>query len=157
MTDPPTTADEEEDAFSEVLLEAPREIAERLERFLGAHGIGCRIRPKGGSDGWEVLVRPERSPMEPVEEPQPDIRPAAPAGSSDPAASGDPAGPMEPAVLCELPWEQAWRLTQRLIAAGIPAAVMAGEGEDRDKPMQSRTVPVGVRPSDLERARPFVD
>ena len=151
MTDPPTTADEEEDAFSEVLLEAPREIAERLERFLGAHGIGCRIRPKGGSDGWEVLVRRERFAEGPVEETQPDTRPAAPAGSDDSA------GPMHPAGLCELPWEQAWRLTQRLIAAGIPAAVMAGEGEDRDKPMQSRTVPVGVRPSDLERARPFVD
>jgi hypothetical protein len=155
LTDPPTTAEEEEDAFSEVLLEAPRETAERLERFLGAHGIGCRIRPKGGSDGWEVLVRPERSPEEPEEEPQPERRPeprpAAPVGSADPA------GPMEPAVLCELPWEQAWRLTQRLIAAGIPAAVMAGEGEDREKPMHARTVPVGVRPFDLERARSFVD
>ncbi|HYY08522.1 MAG TPA: hypothetical protein VFA25_07955 [Actinomycetota bacterium] len=157
MTDPPTTADVEEDAFSEVLLEAPRETAERLERFLGAHGIGCRIRPKGGSDGWEVLVRPERSPNEPEEEPQPEPRPAAPADPADPAGSDDPAGPMEPAVLCELPWEQAWRLTQRLIAAGIPAAVMAGEGEDREKPMHARTVPVGVRPSDLERARSFVD
>jgi hypothetical protein len=153
LTDPPTTADEEEDAFSEVLLEASRETAERLERFLGAHGIGCRIRPRGGSDGWEVLVRPDRSAKEPGEEPEPEPEPppAAPAGSADPA------GPIEPAVLCELPWEQAWRLTQRLIAAGIPAAVMAGEGEDRDKPMQARTVPVGVRPSDLERARSFVD
>ena len=152
MTDPPT-ADEEENSFSEVLLEAPRETAERLERFLGAHGIGCRIRPKGGSDGWEVLVRPEPSP----EEPGAEARPAALAGSSDPPGWDDSAEPMEPAVLCELPWEQAWRLTQRLIAAGIPAAVMAGEGEDRDKPMQARTVPVGVRPSDLARARSFVD
>jgi hypothetical protein len=147
LTDPPTTADDQGDAFTEVLLEAPREAAERLERFLGSHGIGCRIRPKGGSDAWEVLVRPERAPEGKLPE----------AVAPVPAGSADAADPIEPAVLCELPWEQAWRLAERLIAAGIPAAVMAGEGGDRNKPMQARTVPVGVRPPDLERARSFVD
>jgi len=149
LTEPPTTADGLHDTFSEVLLTAPREVAERLEGFLRSHGIGCRIRPKGGSDDWEVLVGRDR--------PEGEGRPATPPETSSPDMSHDAASPSEPVVLCELPWEQAWKLTERLIAAGIPAAVMAGEGGDRDKPMQSRTVPVGVRSPDLERARSFVE
>jgi hypothetical protein len=143
LTEPPTTGDEQEDPFSEVLLE----VAERLDGFLRSHGIGCRIRPKGGSDRWEVLVRPDQ----PDERSEPTPAPAATEMSEDAVS------PIEPVALCELPWEQAWRLTERLIAAGIPAAIMPGEGGDRDKPMQSRTVPVGVRQRDLERARAFVD
>jgi len=149
LTEPSTTADELEDTYSEVLLTAPREVAERLEGFLRSHRIGCRIRPEDGSDDWEVLVGPDR--------PEGEGRPARPPETVSPATSDDADGPTEPVVLCELPWEQAWKLTQRLIAAGIPAAVLAGEGGDRDKPMQSRTVPVGVRSPDLERARSFVE
>jgi hypothetical protein len=149
LTEPPTTAGEQEETSSDVLLAAPRDVAERLEGFLRSHGIPCRIRPKDGSDDWEVLVGPER--------PEEEREPAPPPDTVAADTSDVVAGPTEPVVLCELPWEQAWKLTERLIAAGIPAAVMAGEGGDRDKPMQSRTVPVGVRPPDLERARSFVD
>jgi hypothetical protein len=111
---------------------------------------------------WDVLVRPEDLPER---EGDPTSRPArlnvpvtglveAPqpvfAGEEPPDAGSDPGGPV---VLCELPWVEAWALTERLIAAGIPAAVMAAEEPDRDRPMAARIVPVGVRPEDVERAR----
>ncbi len=191
-----------------VLLSVPRQVAERIESFLTANGVPCRIglntemtperlaeehlrespeasrvldmpllgpllRGRLAKDlkaeikvagsaippVWDVLVRPEDLPdggedagaaggtigAMVASENEVTTAPAAP-----PAAAG-------PVVLCELAWDDAWRLTERLSAAGIPAAVMEGEGGDRDRPMSARTVPVGVRAEDLERARTFID
>ena len=190
-----------------VLLSVPREIASRIESFLRANDIPCRIRlntemtperlaeehlrssgrdPSGLLDApilgpllrgrlgqnlkaeievvgseippvWDVLVRPQDMP-------DADEGPAASGGTvaSTVAPGSEPTGgaeapPEGPVVLCELAWDDAWRLTERLSAAGIPAAVMAGEGGDRDRPVDARTVPVGVRPEDVERARTFLD
>lgn len=148
MTEPEATPAHALDGCTEVLLEAPRAVAERVGSFLHANGVPSVVRETSPDAGWTVFVRPqapeaasgETSVVEEVE--------------TSPSTTAD-AG--EPAVLCELTWNEAWRLTERLIAAGIPAAVMAGEGGDRDKPMSARTVPVGVRPDDLERARAFLE
>jgi hypothetical protein len=154
------------DACTAVLLSVPQQVAERIESFLTANGIACRIRQDTEltPEVWEVLVRPEDLPGSAerggptpklnvpmpgpvtVEEPvdaEPDRPEAAPAVGS-------------PAVLCELPWDQAWALTQRLNEAGIPAAVMAPDESDRDRPMGARMVPVGVRPDDVQRAQAFL-
>ena len=188
-----------------VLLSVPREIASRIESFLRANDIACRIRlntemtperlaeehmrssgrdPSGLFDApilgpllrgrlgqdlkaeievvgseippvWDVLVRPQDMP---------DAGERAAAGGGTTASTVAPelagvaeAPPEGTVVLCELAWDDAWRLTERLSAAGIPAAVMAGEGGDRDRPLDARTVPVGVRPEDLEQARTFLD
>jgi hypothetical protein len=113
------------------------------------------------SPAWVLLVRPEDLPEGWSE--GGDAEGPGPAATSPEAASevagletAPEAGGAEPLVLCELAWGEAWRLTERLIAAGIPAAVMAGEGGDRDRPMSARLVPVGVRAEDLERARTFL-
>jgi hypothetical protein len=196
------------DACTSVLLSVPRQLAERIESFLRANGIPCRIRlntemtperlaqellrqePEAsrvldmpllgpllrgrlgrdlkaeiqvvGSDippVWDVLVRPEDLPETGDDA---DRVPAIPGldvpRTAEVAASGEAApSPGSPVVLCELAWDDAWRLTERLSAAGIPAAVMEGEGGDRDRPMSVRTVPVGVLPEDLDRARAFID
>jgi hypothetical protein len=204
-----TGSDDDLSRCTSVLLSVPQEIASRIESFLRANDILCRIRlntemmperlaeeylRSSGRDAsglldapilgpllrgrlgrdlkaeievvgseippvWDVLVRPEDLPdageraaaggaaTAPVVEPE--------IGAT--SVAGVPPGAEGPVVLCELAWEDAWRLTERLSAAGIPAAVMAGEGGDRDRPMDVRTVPVGVRPEDLERARTFLD
>lgn len=200
------------EACTVLLLSVPQPVAERIESFLTANGIVCRIRPNTemtperlaeeylkqspgashllqlplvgetirGHIGerlqgitidaseilpvWDVLVRPEDLPggeeeaapgparlNVPVPGPvEPNL--TVDGGGEPPGAEAEPGGPV---VLCELPWSQAWALTERLIAAGIPAAVMAPEESDRDRPMSTRIVPVGVRPEDLDRARSF--
>lgn len=191
-----------------VLLSVPREVAERIQSFLRANQVPCRIRlntdmtPERlleetlGSSGaggsgllntpvlgtllrgrlakdlkaeievvgadippvWDILVRPEDLPPEDLSEEPGGIPTTPDAGTAAPGPSGEDAGAMEPPiVLCELPWDEAWRLTERLIASGIPAAVMATEEPDRERPMSARAVPVGVRSQDLERARAFLD
>lgn len=195
------------EACTAVLLSVPQQVAERIESFLTANGIPCRIRlntemtperlaeeylrqsPEAsrvldmpllgpllrgrlgddlkaeikvvGSEippVWDVLVRPEDLPASADPGGPRTPRLNVPVAGMEPI-SGDPglpeaaAAPGSPAVLCELPWEQAWALTQRLNESGIPAAVMAPEEPDRDRPMAARIVPVGVRPEDLERAR----
>jgi hypothetical protein len=202
------------DACTAVLLSVPQQVAERIESFLTANGIPCRIRlntemtperiaeeylrqsPEAsrvldlpllgpllrgrlgedlkaeikvtGSEippVWDVLVRPEDLPAaaEPGDSPTPRLNVPVAAGVSaeepseaEPGRSEAAAAPGSPAVLCELPWEQAWALTRRLNEAGVPAAVMAPEEPDRGEPMATRMVPVGVRPEDLERARTFL-
>jgi hypothetical protein len=196
-----TGSDDDFSRCTSVLLSVPREIASRIESFLRANDIPCRIGlntemtperlaeeylsssardPSGLLDApvlgpllrgrlgrdlkaeikvvgseippvWDVLVRPEdmpddlRADVVPSDTPTP-----APQGSS---GGEPPQAALELVVLCELPWEEAWRLTERLIGDGIPAAVMASERTDRDRPMGARIVPVGVRPDDLDRAR----
>jgi hypothetical protein len=204
-----TGSDDDLSRCTSVLLSVPRDIASRIESFLRANDIPCRIRlntemtperlaeeylrssgrdPSGLLDApilgpllrgrlgrdlkaeievvgseippvWDVLVRPENLPG---------AGERAATGGGTTATMVDPeteatseadaaTGTEGPVVLCELAWDEAWRLTERLGAAGIPAAVMEGEGGDRDRPMDFRTVPVGVRPEDLERARTFVE
>jgi hypothetical protein len=192
-------------ACTAVLLSVPKEVAERIESFLTANGIACRIRlnsemtperlaeeylrqsPEASrvmdmpllgpllrgrlADDlkaeikvvsseippvWDVLVRPEDLPEAPG-----DARPAAGARplnvpASVSAATAQPATGGSPVVLCERPWQEAWALIELLNAAGIPAAVLTPEDSDRDRPMQARIVPVGVRPEDLERATAFI-
>ena len=154
-----------------VLATVPEPVADRIASFLRANGLRCATRPAvlAGSAAvpptWEVLVPPEDLPIEaqtpkhpvvvepaaaePAPEPKLNVLPAQEAVESPPA-------PGSPAVLCELPWDQAWALSRRLIEAGIPAAVMEAEKPDRERPMQTRVVPVGVRPEDVERAQPFL-
>lgn len=104
---------------------------------------------------WDVLVRPEDLPATPdAARPPSGARPLNVPVPADPTASAP--APGSPVVLCERPWQEAWALSERLNAAGIPAAVLTPEDSDRDRPMQSRIVPVGVRPEDLERATAFI-
>jgi hypothetical protein len=116
--------------------------------------VGSEVPPM-----WDVLVRPEDMPEK---------EDHAEAGSDTTAAMVEPetrvtsvadAPPAVdgPVLLCQLSWDDAWRLIERLSAAGIPAAVMEGEGDDRDRPMNVRIVPVGVRAEDLERAGTFIE
>jgi hypothetical protein len=201
------------DACTAVLLSVPQQVAERIESFLAANGIACRIRRNTemtperlaeeylkqspgashllqlplvgeairGQIGerlqgieidaseilpvWDVLVRPEDLPAaaEPAGSPTPRLNvpvadrvTAVERSEAEPGGSEAAAAVGSPIVLCELPWDQAWALTQRLNDAGIPAAVMAAEEPDRDRPMQARIVPVGVRAEDLERARAYL-
>jgi hypothetical protein len=191
-----------------VLFSAPREVAARIESFLLANRIPCRIRlntemtpdklmeehMRQSSEArrvldvpllgpllrgrlakdlkaeinvigseippvWDILVRPEDLPerehdAEGVhQEPRLNVPPDTDTDAAEPGPA--PAG--SPVAVTELPWDQAWALTERLNAAGIPAAVLATEEQDRDRPMGARDVPVGVRPQDLERARAFLD
>ncbi len=164
MTDDASAEGDPLAACTAVLATVDGGAAERIERFLRANDILCRIRPNAGvalqgaaAEGppmWDVLVRPEVLPGDLGE------GEAAPPAAQEPVRSDAPRdapSAAEPVVLCELPWDDAWRLAERLIASGIPAAVMAGESGDRDRPMGDRQVPVGVRPSDLERARAFLE
>ena len=132
------------------LLDAP--ILGTLLRGRLADDLKAEIEVTGADipPVWDVLVRPEDLPAE--------DRIDTPAVTPAPvrAGGGSPPGATEPVVLCELPWEEAWQLTDRLTRDGIPAAVMAGEGADRDQRLGARIVPVGVRPDDLERARAFL-
>ena len=138
-----------------VLVSLPRGAAERIESFLAAHVIPCRIQPIADEDGseWEVLIRPEDLPADPPAAPEAPVMNVSPDATVPPTEEPAVRGDMSPAVLCELTWNEAWRLARRLTDAGIPAAVMAAEEPDRDRPMAARVVPVGVRPEDLERAR----
>jgi hypothetical protein len=147
LTESEATPADPPDGCTEVLLGAPREVAERVRSFLHAHSIPSLVRETSSEGTWQVLVRPV--------DPTPTSEGTS-VGEEVPASPTTAADDGEPMVLCELTWTDAWRLTERLIAAGIPAAVMAGEGGDRDKPMSARTVPVGVRPEDLDRARAFL-
>lgn len=109
---------------------------------------------------WDVLVRPENLP-DPVSEPTagpdaPRLNVPSPDTVARPDAAAEGASPDAPAVLIELPWDEAFALAERLNAGGIPAAVMAAETSDRDQHMGARIVPVGVRPADLDRARAFL-
>jgi hypothetical protein len=204
-----TGAEDDLSRCTSVLLSVPREIASRIESFLRANDIPCRIRlntemtperlaeeylrssgrdPSGLLDApilgpllrgrlgrdlkaeikvvgselppmWDVLVRPEDQHdagdhVAAGGETTPAM--AEPETGATSVAGATPAG-HGPVVLCELAWDDAWRLIERLSAAGIPAAVMEGEGGDRDRPMNVRTVPVGVRPEDLERAGAFIE
>ena len=159
------------DPRSAVLLTATQDVAERVASFLAVNGIACRTRPNAGSTpAWDVLVRPEDLPAAPSAAEPPvagERRPLEPKlnvpldgdPGLDPSgeATGEPAGAVASAVaLCELPWNEAWKLARRLTSAGIPAAVMEAEKPDRDRPMQARIVPVGVRPEDVERAQIFL-
>jgi hypothetical protein len=101
----------------------------------------------------DVLVRPQDidAAKEMAKQVLPE-EPSAPGGeqAAVPAASDA----LELAAVTHLPWEDAWRLAQRLTAAGVPASVMADDpGQGRSIPLSRRVVPVGVRPGDLERAR----
>jgi hypothetical protein len=202
------------DACTAVLLSVPQQVAERIESFLTANGVACRIRQNTemtperlveeylrespgasrvldmpllgpflrgrlgedlkaeievvGSDippVWDVLVRPEDLPgsadrggqrTPELNVPVPGRVSALEPSDAEPGGSEAAAAVGSPMVLCELPWDQAWALTQRLNEAGIPAAVLAPEEPNRDAPMTARVVPVGVRPEDLDRARTFV-
>lgn len=109
---------------------------------------------------WDVLVRPEDLP-DPVSEPtaEPDVQrlnAPSPDTVARPDTAPERASPDAPVVLTELPWADAFALTERLSAHGIPAAVMAAETTDREVQMGARIVPVGVRPVDLDRARAFL-
>ena len=157
-----------------VLLSVPQQVAERIGSFLTANGIACRIRLN--TEGitidasevlpvWDVLVRPEDLPGSadgparkapelnlPVLGRVSAVEPSEP----EPERADAAAAVGSPTVLCELPWDQAWALTRRLNEAGVPAAVMAPEEPNHDRPMSERVVPVGVRPEDLARAQAFV-
>jgi hypothetical protein len=193
-----------------VLLSAPREVASRIESFLLANRVPCRIRlntemtpeklleehmrqsPEAGRvldmpllgpllrgrlakdlkaeihvigseipPVWDILVRPEDLPEREHEaedtsqQPRLNVLPGDDVEAPEPEPEPAPAG--SPVAVTELPWDEAWALSDRLNAAGIPAAVMAAEEQDRDRPMSAREVPVGVRPQDLERARALLD
>jgi hypothetical protein len=136
-------------------------VGEAIRGHIGERLQGITIDASEILPVWDVLVRPEDLPDEAdppakpagLNVPAPALiatEPAVGTESEPPVADAAPGGPV---VLCELPWSQAWALTERLIAAGIPAAVMAPEEPDRDRPMSTRIVPVGVRPEDLDRAR----
>jgi hypothetical protein len=125
--------------------------------------VGSEIPPV-----WDVLVRPQDLPgtsdhagparrTPELNLPIPSRAASLDAGSVEGAPPEAAASGGAPVILCELPWGEAWALTDRLNAAGIPAAVMAAEEPDRDRPMQARIVPVGVRPEDADRARAFTD
>jgi len=153
-----------------LLEESLRSAAPGASKLLDAPILGTLLRGRLADDlkaeikitgtdippVWDVLVLPEDLPDEGR-----DAARSAETSGSEPSAtpsSGEPArGATGPVVLCELPWEEAWRLTERLIRDGIPAAVMAGEGADRDVQMGARIVPVGVRPVDLDRARAYLE
>jgi hypothetical protein len=201
------------DACTAVLLSVPQQVAERIESFLTANGIACRIHhntemtPERLAEGylrespeasrvldlpllgpllrgrlgedlkaeikvvgseispvWDVLVRPEDLPgsadrggqrTPELNVPVPGRVPAVEPSDAQPDPS-EAVAVGSPIVLCELPWDQAWALTQRLNEAGIPAAVMAPEEPNRDRPMAARIVPVGVRPEDADRAQAFI-
>lgn len=132
-------------------------IAERLQ--------GIKIDASEILPVWDVLVRPEDLPnaAEPGGPPTPGLNAPVAAGvteedpsEAEPGRSEAAVAAGSPAVLCELPWDQAWALTRRLNEAGIPAAVMAPEEPNRDQPMAARMVPVGVRNEDLDRAQTFL-
>jgi hypothetical protein len=110
---------------------------------------------------WDVLVRPADLPDRGAQTTTGPEAPRLNVPSSglveEPDASLEGASPGAPVVLVELPWDEAFALAERLNAEGIPAAVMAGEGADRDVQMGARVVPVGVRPVDLDRARAFLE
>jgi len=191
-----------------VLLSAPREVASRIESFLLANRVPCRIllntemtpeklleehmrqSPEAGRvldvpllghllrgrlakdlkaeinvigseipPVWDILVRPEDLPEREHEAEDASQKPKLNVLPSDDveAPGPEPAAAGSPVAVTELPWDEAWALSDRLNAAGIPAAVMAAEEQDRDRPMSAREVPVGVRPQDLERARALLD
>lgn len=109
---------------------------------------------------WDVLVRPQDLP-DPLSEPtaQPDaprLNVPSPDAVARPDAALQGASPDAPVLIAELPWDEAFALTERLNAAGIPAAVMAAGTADREVQMGARVVPVGVRPGDLDRARGYL-
>jgi hypothetical protein len=212
-----------------VLMTVPFAVARRLESFLGANGVACRIRrttltaeqlaeealrsaspdaarlldsgigrlfagrlrrelkaeiqihASGLTEQCDVLVRPSDLPADAAVAPvaggasggeadsgrDPWARPGEPTAvattgsgtEADPGRVADagPAAAGSGAVeLCQLPWNQAWALVERLGAAGIAAAVLAPETTARDVPMADRVVPVGVQAGDLERARGFL-
>jgi hypothetical protein len=124
--------------------------------------VGSEIPPV-----WDVLVRPEDLPttsdrVGPERRtPELNVPVASPTASRDgPGSVGgvppDATASGGPMILCELPGNEAGTLTDRLNDAGIPAAVMAAEEPDRDRPMQARVVPVGVRSEEVERARAYL-
>lgn len=148
------------------LLQLPF-VGETVRAQIGERLQGITIDASEILPVWDVLVRPEDLPAAPAEarasDPV-DARPpelnvpvdATSVEDRDPGEQAEAAAvPGSPVVLCELPWSEAWNLTQRLNTAGIPAAVLAAEDPDRERPMSQRIVPVGVREEDLERARAF--
>jgi hypothetical protein len=140
-------------------------VGEAVRTQIGERLQGIEIDASEILPVWDVLVRPEDLPevsadaqsADPVDATPPRLNVPVEAASAEDPGLGEqadaPAVPGSPVVLCELPWSEAWNLTQRLIQAGIPAAVLAAEDPDRDRPMSQRIVPVGVREEDLERAR----
>jgi len=160
MSDDPSPAAEGDPlaVCTAVLMTVPLEIARRLQTFLRANDVACRLRKSdvtaeeerapGFAAAYDVLVRPEDLPQE-LAGPAGDATDAGPTGASPPAEG-------TPVALCELPWNAAWKLVSELTAAGIPAAVLEPEAPSGDTPMARRIVPVGVRPADLERARALV-
>ena len=145
------------------LLQLPF-VGEAIRGQIGERLQGIKIDASEILPVWDVLVRPEDLPAdaEPGRTPTPRLNAPVAAGVTAERSDGEP-GPSEtaaavgaPMVLCELPWDQAWALTQRLNEAGIPAAVMAPEEPNRDQPMAARMVPVGVRNEDLDRAQTFL-
>jgi hypothetical protein len=134
-----------------------------VRRSTGEGLSGVEISASDVLPVWDVLVRPDDLPAGIDTAAAPPAPPAAtPAGKPKLNVPITTEGPPEmpapgsPVVLCELPWEQAWALSRRLVEAGIPAAVMESEKPDREVPMQARVVPVGVRAEDVKRARSFV-
>jgi hypothetical protein len=167
VSEPPDEGRDDLEGCTAVLVTVPEEVALRLQAFLLHGGFACRIRrttltPElagagassqevarasdpgvGLAEGYDVLVRPEDLPVE--EEVVPEVIAPSDANATEP-----------PVELCQLPWDQAWALVERLGEAGIAAAVLAPETVARDVPMADRIVPVGVRAEDLARARGFV-
>jgi hypothetical protein len=146
------------------LLQLPS-VGEAIRGQIGERLEGIKIDASEILPLWDVLVRPEDLPAdaEPGPRPTPRLNVPVAAGVTAVERSDAELGPSEtaaavgaPMVLCELPWDQAWALTQRLNEAGIPAAVMAPEEPNRDQPMAARMVPVGVRNEDLDRAQTFL-
>jgi hypothetical protein len=168
VSEPPDEARDDLEGCTAVLVTVPEEVAHRLQAFLLHGGFACRIRPTttelagagaasqevarapdpgvGLAEGYDVLVRPEDLPLEAGVVPEvPEVIARSDANATEP-----------PVELCQLPWDQAWALIERLGEAGIAAAVLAPETVARDVPMADRIVPVGVRAEHLERARGFV-
>lgn len=146
------------------LLQLPF-VGETVRAQIGERLQGITIDASEILPVWDVLVRPDdlsEAPADaqvsdPVDARPPKLNVPVDATSAEDPDPDAPAVPGSPVVLCELPWSEAWNLTQRLIQAGIPAAVLAAEDPDRDRPMSQRIVPVGVRPEDADRAKALID
>jgi hypothetical protein len=159
------------DDCTAVLVALPLDDARRLERFLRAKDVRCRIRPgaipsveTSATEAvrgqlrlrrpappaapppqlFDVLVRPDDLPPEPAD------RALTTAGPTEPlpAPTEDALLPVE---LCQLPWDEAWQLVERLSAEGVRATVLSAAGANPT--MERRVVPVGVHADDLDRAR----
>lgn len=79
-----------------------------------------------------------------------------PGGGAEATVDARTATAIDAVPVANVPWHEAWELSGRLTDAGIPATVMMPEGVEPG-PLTERAVPVGVKPSDAERARRFIE